>query len=182
MTIRTKEIPPGSGNFYTYEQKSVRNGSKVETRHVRYIGKGGDASGAVVPKGAPFFNETSRDGATTYSHRDQDSQMDLVQRGNTITIVNVEVNENARGKGIGSKLYTEAFRTAKDQRAIIQSGTTVEDLAARRWMALQKAGEPVAINPKATKTKEGSWYVAGSNFKEPPFTADFRPVGKQEGA
>lgn len=39
--IRTKEIPPGSGNFYDYEVESVREGGKVRQKHVRYLGKAG---------------------------------------------------------------------------------------------------------------------------------------------
>lgn len=37
--IRAKEIPPGSGNWYDYEVKTVHIGSKVIQKHIRYIGK-----------------------------------------------------------------------------------------------------------------------------------------------
>lgn len=37
--IRAKEIPPGSGNWYDYEVKTVHQGGKVIQKHIRYIGK-----------------------------------------------------------------------------------------------------------------------------------------------
>lgn len=37
--IRTKEIPPGSGNWYDYEVETVHKGNKVIQKHIRYIGK-----------------------------------------------------------------------------------------------------------------------------------------------
>ena len=38
--IRAKEIPPGSGNWYDYEVKSVNLGNgKIRQIHIRYIGK-----------------------------------------------------------------------------------------------------------------------------------------------
>lgn len=56
MTIRSKRVPTGSGNYYMYEQKSRRSGKTVQTDHVRYIGKGHHGGGqgpsqAVVPSG-----------------------------------------------------------------------------------------------------------------------------------
>lgn len=49
--IRTKRI---NGNNYLYEQKSVREGDKVRSKHVRYIGGGSDkvsfGSSSAVPK------------------------------------------------------------------------------------------------------------------------------------
>lgn len=50
--IRTKEIPPGSGNFYDYEVKGVREGQRVRQIHIRYIGKSGRSSlsgGSSIP-------------------------------------------------------------------------------------------------------------------------------------
>lgn len=37
--IRAKEIPPGSGNWYDYEVKTIHEGKKVIQKHIRYIGK-----------------------------------------------------------------------------------------------------------------------------------------------
>ena len=39
--IRTKEIPPGSGNYYEYEVESYRDGDSVRQRVIRYIGRAG---------------------------------------------------------------------------------------------------------------------------------------------
>ena len=39
--IRTKEIPPGSGNHYEYEVESYRDGDSVRQRVIRYIGRAG---------------------------------------------------------------------------------------------------------------------------------------------
>ncbi|GEM_PF-1512646 len=48
--IRSKEIPPRSGNWYDYEVESVRTGPKVSQRIIRYVGKsgGGRVSGMGV--------------------------------------------------------------------------------------------------------------------------------------
>jgi transposase-like protein len=43
--VRSKEIPPGSGNWYDYEVKCVREGSRVIQKHIRYIGKSGSGKG-----------------------------------------------------------------------------------------------------------------------------------------
>ncbi|MDP3879705.1 MAG: DDE-type integrase/transposase/recombinase [Dehalococcoidales bacterium] len=37
--IRSKEIPPGSGNWYNYEVKGIRQGKKVRQKVIRYIGR-----------------------------------------------------------------------------------------------------------------------------------------------
>jgi transposase-like protein len=37
--IRAKEIPPGSGNWYDYEVKTVHQNGKTIQKHIRYIGK-----------------------------------------------------------------------------------------------------------------------------------------------
>lgn len=37
--IRAKEIPPGSGNWYDYEVKTVHEGGKVRQKVIRYLGK-----------------------------------------------------------------------------------------------------------------------------------------------
>lgn len=37
--IRSKEIPPGSGNFYDYEVRTVVVNGKNRQKVVRYIGK-----------------------------------------------------------------------------------------------------------------------------------------------
>lgn len=39
--IRTKEIPPKSGNFYDYLVETVHEGDKVIQRHLQYLGKKG---------------------------------------------------------------------------------------------------------------------------------------------
>ena len=36
--VRTKEIPKGSGNFYDYRVRSVREGNKVIQEHLEYLG------------------------------------------------------------------------------------------------------------------------------------------------
>ncbi|MFC2069936.1 transposase [Chloroflexota bacterium] len=43
--IRAKEIPPGSGNWYDYEVRTVHKGKKVIQEHIRYIGKSGKTTG-----------------------------------------------------------------------------------------------------------------------------------------
>ena len=37
--IRSKEIPPGSGNWYDYEVKTIHEGKKVRQKVVRYLGR-----------------------------------------------------------------------------------------------------------------------------------------------
>jgi transposase-like protein/ribosomal protein L37AE/L43A len=39
--VRSKEIPPGSGNWYDYEVKTVHEGKKVRQEIIRYIGPSG---------------------------------------------------------------------------------------------------------------------------------------------
>ncbi len=39
--IRSKQIPPGSGNWYDYEVMGVRKGKKVMQKVIRYIGRSG---------------------------------------------------------------------------------------------------------------------------------------------
>jgi predicted nucleic acid-binding Zn-ribbon protein len=36
--IRTKEIPRGSGNYYDYEVRSIREGDKVRQEIIKYLG------------------------------------------------------------------------------------------------------------------------------------------------
>jgi len=40
--IRAKQIPPGKGNWYDYEVKTVHEGKRVIQKFIRYIGKSGD--------------------------------------------------------------------------------------------------------------------------------------------
>lgn len=42
--IRSKEIPPGSGNWYDYEVMGIREGKNVRQKVLRYIGKSGRSS------------------------------------------------------------------------------------------------------------------------------------------
>ncbi len=60
--IRSKEIPPGSGNWYDYEVENYRQGGKVRQRHIRYLGKAGtyDGSGTAAPDSAPNVAVPSR--------------------------------------------------------------------------------------------------------------------------
>lgn len=37
--VRSKEIPPGSGNWYDYEVRNVRENGKVRQKVLRYIGR-----------------------------------------------------------------------------------------------------------------------------------------------
>jgi hypothetical protein len=37
--IRAKEIPPGSGNWYDYEVKTVHEGKYVRQKVIQYLGK-----------------------------------------------------------------------------------------------------------------------------------------------
>lgn len=37
--VRSKEIPPGSGNWYDYEVRNIRENGKVKQKVVRYVGK-----------------------------------------------------------------------------------------------------------------------------------------------
>jgi len=37
--IRSKEIPPRSGNWYDYEVKTIHEGKKVRQKVIRYIGR-----------------------------------------------------------------------------------------------------------------------------------------------
>lgn len=46
--IRSKQIPPKSGNWYDYEVETVHKGGKVIQRHIRYIGLSGRSSGKAV--------------------------------------------------------------------------------------------------------------------------------------
>ena len=39
--VRSKEIPPGSGNYYDYLVRSVRVGKKVKQEHIEYLGPSG---------------------------------------------------------------------------------------------------------------------------------------------
>ena len=56
--IRSKEIPPRSGNWYDYEVETIHKGDKVIQKHIRYIGKStshpshSDASGGVTASSA----------------------------------------------------------------------------------------------------------------------------------
>lgn len=50
--IRTKEIPPGSGNWYDYEVKGVREGQRVRQIHIRYIGKSSRTSSPSLSGGS----------------------------------------------------------------------------------------------------------------------------------
>lgn len=45
--IRAKEIPPRSGNWYDYEVRSVRKGSKVIQEHIRYVGRSTGPGGGI---------------------------------------------------------------------------------------------------------------------------------------
>lgn len=45
--IRSKEIPPHSGNWYDYEVKTVHVGPKVMQKVVRYIGRSGKSGPSV---------------------------------------------------------------------------------------------------------------------------------------
>jgi len=47
MTVRKKYIH-GYGPYW-YEQKSIRVGSRVNTQHIRYIGKNGGGGVSVPP-------------------------------------------------------------------------------------------------------------------------------------
>ncbi len=53
--IRAKEIPPGSGNWYDYEVKTIHEGKRVIQKVIRYIGKSSrrssrsGRSGGVMP-------------------------------------------------------------------------------------------------------------------------------------
>jgi hypothetical protein len=46
--IRTKEIPPGSGNLYKYEVESYREGGHVRQRVLHYIGSAGHTAATGV--------------------------------------------------------------------------------------------------------------------------------------
>jgi hypothetical protein len=39
--VRTKEIPPGSGNLYDYEVMGYRDNGRVRQKVIRYLGKHG---------------------------------------------------------------------------------------------------------------------------------------------
>ena len=51
--IRTKEIPPGSGNHYEYEVESYRDGDSVRQRVIRYIGRVGGGGRSAVRSRKP---------------------------------------------------------------------------------------------------------------------------------
>lgn len=60
--IRTKEIPPRSGNWYKYEVMGIRKGNKVRQKVIRYLGRVDSGysptSGNSAPvSSAPTFNE-----------------------------------------------------------------------------------------------------------------------------
>ncbi|MDD4860195.1 MAG: DDE-type integrase/transposase/recombinase [Dehalococcoidales bacterium] len=52
--IRSKEIPPHSGNWYDYEVKSVNENGKIRQKHIRYIGKSGTRSGVAGGHSEPL--------------------------------------------------------------------------------------------------------------------------------
>ena len=67
--IRAKEIPPGSGNWYDYEVKSVWNGGKVRQQVIRYIGKSSEDGRSIVKKGNPIMDAIlTPSGASQISH------------------------------------------------------------------------------------------------------------------
>ena len=51
--IRTKEIPPRSGNWYKYEVMGIRKGNKVRQKVIRYLGR--------VGSGYPLENQLRRE-------------------------------------------------------------------------------------------------------------------------
>ena len=53
--VRTKEIPPGSGNLYAYEVESYREGGKIKQRVIKYLGRRGST-------GAGTTNSPSKKG------------------------------------------------------------------------------------------------------------------------
>lgn len=42
--VRTKEIPPGSGNYYRYLVRNKREGNHVRQKVLQYLGPAGGAS------------------------------------------------------------------------------------------------------------------------------------------
>lgn len=60
--VRTKEIPPRSGNFYDYEVETLHIGGKVIQKHIRYLGKSGShsylSSGSRVLTSKPIETQT----------------------------------------------------------------------------------------------------------------------------
>jgi putative transposase len=60
--IRSKEIPPGSGNWYDYEVETVHQGGKTIQKHIRYIGKRGTDPGALL--GGAARSDTTLRGTT----------------------------------------------------------------------------------------------------------------------
>jgi putative transposase len=61
--VRSKEIPPGSGNWYDYEVETVHEGGKTIQRHIRYIGKRGTDPGTLL--GGTSRSDTALRAATT---------------------------------------------------------------------------------------------------------------------
>lgn len=67
--IRSKEIPPGSGNFYDYEVKGVREGKNVRQVFIRYIGKSGRTSSPSLSGGSSVPALTANPSPIAKEHR-----------------------------------------------------------------------------------------------------------------
>jgi putative transposase len=54
--VRSKEIPPRSGNWYDYEVMTVHNGGKVQQKVIQYLGKSGSQHRTLVGDALKEFN------------------------------------------------------------------------------------------------------------------------------
>lgn len=119
MTIRRKRIPPGRGNTYLYEQKSVRRNGKVRTKHVRYIGRSGGggevvvraADGSVVPNSSDARRARGRTNyppplvrrKTVKTHRDGDAIYRVQSAGDGRLYLDVQ-NRKHSGAGLNARV------------------------------------------------------------------------------
>lgn len=99
-----------------------------------------------------------------------------MHRGDSVTIVGIEIEESLRGKGLGRALYEDVIAYAKKKRLLLQGDLTSEIGAIRVWESLKKRGHNVVRHPKAESLYEGSTKIAEyvPGLEEPVYSIDFR--------
>jgi len=99
-----------------------------------------------------------------------------MHRGDSVTIVNVEVEESQRGKGLGKALYEDVISYAKQNSLLLRGDITSEIGAIRVWASLKRRGYNVIRHPQAESLYEGNTKIAEyvPGLKEPVYTIDFR--------
>lgn len=125
-------------------------------------GQGGGSGGAkVIEMGS---------GSVELQH--DKGSIKLTKRGNTLSIDDVYIPDpNDRGKGIGTQMYHELSKYARNNHLKIESGITVENPAVRIWQKLKKEGLPVTFNDNAREAEGGGYWHAN---QEPVAWMDYR--------